>query len=100
MKSSDKCIGCESIKLVNTLGLCKRCNRHAYDFLSEDEIEKARLEHELMLLAEKRRKLEDEAKKEEAKAAETAEAEAAPAAKEGEKKDEKAEEKKPAEEKK
>lgn len=72
MKTKSKCIGCSSIKLVNTLGLCKRCNRHAHDFISTKEMERIKLEREMLLSATKAAK---QAKKEEeeAKAKEAAE---------------------------
>ena len=47
MKTKSKCIGCNSIKLVNALGLCKRCNRHAHDFISKDEMARIKREREL-----------------------------------------------------
>ena len=56
------------MKLPKTVSdYCKKCNKHAYDFLSEEEIEKQQLEHELQLIGEAKRKIEEEAKKEEAK---------------------------------
>jgi hypothetical protein len=49
MKTKSKCIGCQSIKLVNTLGLCKRCNRHAHDFITKDEMDRMKRERELLM---------------------------------------------------
>ncbi len=48
MKTKSKCIGCGSIKLVNSMGLCKRCNRHAHEFISKDEMIRLKLEREMM----------------------------------------------------
>lgn len=69
MKSVSKCIGCGRPRLVNELYLCKRCNRHAHDFISTEDIERYRLQHEALL--------EAKAKKEEKKIALKAEAELA-----------------------
>ena len=69
-KSLDKCIGCEVIRLVNRIGLCKRCNKHALDFVSEAELAKAKEEHDAELAAEHVMKETEAAKK--AEKAETA----------------------------
>ena len=76
MKTKGKCVGCKSIKLVNPLGLCKRCNRHAHDFISEDEMARIKLEREALLAATKaikKAKKEAAAEKEAAKEAEAEE---------------------------
>ena len=70
MKTKSKCVGCKSIKLVNALGLCKRCNRHAHDFISTDEMARFKREREIMLTATKalkKAKKEEEKKEAEAK---------------------------------
>jgi hypothetical protein len=56
MKTKSKCIGCQSIKLVNALGLCKRCNRHAHDFISNEEMERIKREREILLASKGTRK--------------------------------------------
>jgi hypothetical protein len=61
MKTKSKCIGCQGIRLVNALGLCKRCNRHAHDFISTDEMARIKLEREAMLTAAHDRKEKKEA---------------------------------------
>jgi hypothetical protein len=89
MKTKSKCIGCQAIKLVNTMGLCKRCNTHAHDFISAKEMTRLRLEREELLAASsalKKAKKEAEAAKA-AAAAEAAEA-GEEAAEEGEAKEE------------
>ena len=63
MKTKSKCIGCHSIKIVNALSLCKRCNREAHKYISTTEMERLKLEREMMLAATKAAK---KAKKEEA----------------------------------
>lgn len=73
MKLIDICRGCGSRKLVNYLKLCKRCNKHASDFLSMKDIEAARLEREAALEAKAKMKEEEErikAEKEKEKAEE------------------------------
>ncbi len=90
MKTKSKCIGCQAIKLVNSMGLCKRCNRHAYDFISSSEIERMKMEREEVLAASsalKQAKKAEEDAKAEAKAAEgetEAGAEGTPAEEKGE----------------
>ena len=70
MKTKSKCIGCQGIKLVNGLGLCKRCNRHAHDFISTIEMARIKREREAMLAAvrmsKKAKKAEADAAKEKA----------------------------------
>jgi hypothetical protein len=73
MKTKSKCIGCQSIKLVNALGLCKRCNRHAHDFISDAEMARIKRERELMLSSKAAKKAKAAAK--EAEEAEEGEAE-------------------------
>ena len=80
MKTKSKCVGCKSIKLCNAMGLCKRCNRHAHDFISTDEMERFKRERELMLSATKAAK---KAKKEEEEAKEEAKDETAAEGEEG-----------------
>ena len=38
MKPIDKCRGCSARRLVNPLGLCKRCNRESHKYISDAEI--------------------------------------------------------------
>lgn len=57
MKTKGKCIGCHSIKLVNTLGLCKRCNRHAHDYISIEEMVRMKREREMILLSRATKKV-------------------------------------------
>jgi hypothetical protein len=66
MKTKSKCIGCQSIKLVNALGLCKRCNRHAHDFISDAEMVRIKRERELFLSSKSARKAKAAAKAAEA----------------------------------
>ncbi len=78
MKTKSKCIGCQAIKLVNAMGLCKRCNRHAHDFISKKDIARLKIEREEMLtasMAAKLAKKEEEARKAEAEAEEKPEEE-------------------------
>jgi hypothetical protein len=87
MKTKSKCIGCHAIKLVNAMGLCKRCNRHAHDFISKKDIARLKKEREEMLtasMAAKLAKKEEEARKAEAEAEEKSEEEG----EEGEEKEE------------
>jgi hypothetical protein len=56
MKTKSKCIGCQSIKLVNALGLCKRCNRHAHEFISDTEMARIKREREMFLASKEARK--------------------------------------------
>jgi len=51
MKTKSKCIGCQAIKLVNPLGLCKRCNREAHKFLSDADMQRIKREREDLLAA-------------------------------------------------
>lgn len=97
MKLIDVCKGCGARRLVNHLKLCKRCNKHASQFLSKKDIEKARLEREALLEAKaKMKEAEELAKAEAAKATEEEKAEGEeakegeePKPKEGEKEDKK-----------
>ena len=68
MKTKGKCIGCESIKLVNSLGLCKRCNTHSHDFISGEEMIRIKREREMLFLSKEAKKKQEaeEAKEEEA----------------------------------
>ena len=94
MKTKSKCIGCQAIKLVNAMGLCKRCNTHAHDFISTEEMARLRLEREELLAASsalKKAKKEAEAAKA-AAAAEAAAGEEAPKEGEAEEEGEKREE--------
>ena len=63
MKSVAKCIGCGRTRLVNEFDLCKRCNRHSHDFLTQEDFDRTRRQREAMLEAKARR----EAKKAAAK---------------------------------
>lgn len=67
MKIKSKCIGCNSIKMVNSLTLCKRCNRHAHDFITKDDMDRLKLERE-MRTAFKLEKKKTEEQKEKDKA--------------------------------
>jgi hypothetical protein len=60
MKTKGKCIGCESIKLVNSLGLCKRCNRHAHDFISGEEMTRIKREREMLLQSKVAKKVKED----------------------------------------
>jgi hypothetical protein len=80
MKTKSKCIGCQAIKLVNDLGLCKRCNRHSHDFISNEEMIRLKREREEMLEAS----LIAKKLKKEAEAEKAAEAEEEKAGEEGE----------------
>ncbi len=64
MKIKSKCIGCNSIKLVNSLTLCKRCNRHAHDFITKDDMERLKLEREMRTAFKLEKKKEEEEQKE------------------------------------
>ncbi len=77
MKTKGKCRGCNSIKLVNSLILCKRCNRHAHDFISAEEMARIKSERELLFLTKASLKLKEaEEAKEEKEGEEGAEEEA------------------------
>ncbi len=95
MKLIDVCKGCGAKRLVNHLKLCKRCNKHASQFLSKKDIEKARLEREALLAAKAKMKEAEELAKAEAAAAkeEKAEGEEAEEDTEGKPKEEQKEEK-------
>jgi hypothetical protein len=71
MKTVAKCIGCGRTKLVNEFDLCKRCNRHAHDFLTHEDFERMQKQHEAILEAKAKR----EAKKAAAKGGPSEEAE-------------------------
>jgi hypothetical protein len=51
MKTKSKCIGCEAIKLVNAMGLCKRCNREAHKYITGAEMTRLKMEREQQLTA-------------------------------------------------
>ncbi|MFW9880270.1 MAG: hypothetical protein ACFFG0_44925, partial [Candidatus Thorarchaeota archaeon] len=51
MKTKSKCIGCAAIKLVNAMGLCKRCNREAHKYISGEEMARMKKEREQQLAA-------------------------------------------------
>ena len=78
MKPLGPCKGCGRTRLINVLGLCKRCNKEPSKFLSKKELEQIKLEQEAAAQAAR------EAKEAEAAAAAAAEAEAAAAGAEGE----------------
>lgn len=63
MKSVASCIGCGRTRLVNEFDLCKRCNRHSHDFLTQEDFDRSRRQREAILEAKARR----EAKKAAAK---------------------------------
>ena len=91
MKPTDKCRGCGARRLINAIGLCKRCNREAHKFISEAEMARIKAEQEAAAAAAKAAAAEAAAAKEAAKAAEAGEEGA-----EGEeKKEEEGAEKKP-----
>lgn len=71
MKAKGTCRGCGRRRLINLLGLCKRCNKNPTRFLSKKEIEKARAEAAAAAAAAAEQKAADAA----AEAAEAAEAE-------------------------
>jgi len=69
MKTKSKCVGCHAIKLVNDLGLCKRCNTHSHDFISSKEMERFRQEREIRAVSKealKAKKAAEDAEKESA----------------------------------
>jgi hypothetical protein len=95
MKLIDVCRGCGARRLVNHLRLCKRCNKEASKYLSQSDIEKARMEREALVAAKAKMKEAEELEKAKAEA-EKAEAEGEEGKEEeGEKKEEKEGEKKP-----
>jgi hypothetical protein len=103
MKPTDKCRGCGARRLINAIGLCKRCNREAHKFISEAEMARIKAEQEAAAAAAKAAAAEAAAAKEAAKAAEAAGEEGAEgeekkeeegAEKKGDKKSDKKEEKK------
>ena len=55
MKTAAKCIGCGRTKLVNEYDLCKRCNRHAHDYVSQEDFARMKLQHEALLEAKAKR---------------------------------------------
>jgi hypothetical protein len=63
MKTVAKCIGCGRTRLVNEYDLCKRCNRHSYDFLTQEDFDRMQKQREAILEAKAKR----EAKKAAAK---------------------------------
>ncbi len=97
MKAKGTCKGCGRRRLINLLGLCKRCNKDPTSFLSNKEIEQARAEAAAAAAAAAEQKAEDAAAAE-AKEAEAAEGEeGAEPGEEGEAPAEDAGEEKPAE---
>ncbi|WP_455392554.1 hypothetical protein [[Eubacterium] cellulosolvens] len=64
MKTKSKCIGCNAIRLVNAMGLCKRCNRHAHDFISKEDMARLKKEREELLAATTAAKLAKKAEAE------------------------------------
>jgi hypothetical protein len=79
MKPLDKCRGCNARRLINPLGLCKRCNRESHKYISDAEISALKAEREAAAAAALAQKL-----LEEKEAAEKAAAAAAAAAAAGE----------------
>lgn len=74
MKSVRLCKGCGRRILVNTMGLCKRCNREAFRYISKVDMERMMREHVEMLraakeikAAEKEEEVPEKAMKEEKK---------------------------------
>ena len=100
MKAKGTCKGCGRRRLINLLGLCKRCNKDPTSFLSKKDIEMAKAEAAAAAAAVAEQKAEDAAAAEakEAEAAEAAEGEeGAEPGEEGEAPAEDAGEEKPAE---
>ncbi len=89
MKLIDVCRGCGARRLVNHLRLCKRCNKEASKYLSQSDIDKARMEREALVAAKAKMKEAEALEKAQAEA-EKAEAEAEEGKEEeGEKKEKK-----------
>ena len=59
MKEFEKCSGCGAPKMLNRLGLCKRCNKSALDLLSPEELQKIKEQHEAELASEAARKAKE-----------------------------------------
>jgi len=89
MKEFDKCKGCDQAKMLNRLGLCKRCNKNALDLLSPEELAKIKAQQAEEHAAIAARKAKEAEKAAEKAAAGSAEGESA----EGEKKEEDGEKK-------
>jgi len=70
MKIKGRCRGCDSIKLINALDLCKRCNRTSTEFISHNEMDERRAELEMLAQSVAAKKVKDIADKEEEKAEE------------------------------
>ena len=71
MKAKGTCKGCGRRRLINLLGLCKRCNKDPTQFLSKKEIEAAQAAAEAAAAAAAEQKAADAAAAEaEAEAAE------------------------------
>lgn len=93
MKLIDVCRGCGARRLVNHLRLCKRCNKEASRYLSQSDIDQAKMEREALVAAKAKMKEAEEIEKAQAEA-EKAEGEEVKEEETGEKKEEKVDEKK------
>lgn len=61
MKPKGPCKGCGRTRLINIMGLCKRCNKEPTKFLSKKEIEAIQAEAEAAAQAAKEQKEADAA---------------------------------------
>ncbi|MCK5024773.1 MAG: hypothetical protein KAR56_04065 [Thermoplasmata archaeon] len=61
MKGKGTCKGCGRRRLINLLGLCKRCNKDPTQFLSKKDIEMAQAEAAAAAAAAAEQKAEDAA---------------------------------------
>jgi len=77
MKPIDKCRGCSARRLVNPLGLCKRCNRESHKYISDAEISALKAERAAAAAAAAAQKLQEEKEAAEKAAASAAAAAAA-----------------------
>jgi len=74
MKIKGRCRGCDSIRLINALDLCKRCNRTSTEFIPHAEMMATRSELDILAKSASSRKAKTKLAEEEKKEAEEKEA--------------------------